>query len=567
VAKPGDLPAKPRVTQGTPGIRGGRLVLANFVDPKSFNPITAAETSSLDLVYLVFDGLLKKDQVTQEILPGLAESWEVAADQRTWTFRLRQGVRWNDGHPFTADDVVFTFNDVIYNTNIVNVKVDSLRIDGKDFVVTKVDDHTVRVVTPEIFAPFLEFFGHDTRIVPKHKLAGAVAGRNFESAYGINTAPADLVGTGPFRLKEFKPGQYTLFERNPYYWSVDARGQQLPYFDNVVQMIVPDQNAMTLRFLKGETDLQEFVRPDEYQQFKAAEPGGRFRVIELGTASQIDLLILNENPGADAKTGRPYVAPHKLKWFCDVRFRQAVSFAIDRPSIVKSTLAGRGQPNYGFLTASNPKWNNPAIRQYPHDPAKARQLLAEMGIQDRNGDGWLEDAQGHPVEFEMNTNAGNSRREKGSILVQEDLKRLGIRVNFRPLEFNSLVNKLDNSFDFECIFLGLASESVDPAESLNVLRSSGFVHQWFPRQKSPATPWEARIDALMDAQLRTLDFAERKRAFDEVQAILAEQMPMIPTVVMYAYAAARSDLGNLRPIVTHNNHLIWNIEELYFKKK
>ena len=559
------LPEPPRVASCEPGVRGGRLKISNFSDPKTFNPITANETSSLDLIYWLFEGLVKKDQITHEIEPGLAERWTVEPDKKTWTFFLRKGVRWSDGKPFTSDDVLFTYNDVVYNTNIVNVKVDYIRVDGKNFEVTKVDDHTVRVVTPDIYAPFLEFFAFDVKLLPKHILAKAVAEKRFEAAYGVSTPPAELVGAGPFRLKQHKSGQFTLVERNPYYWVVDSKGQRLPYFDAAIMMVVPDQNAMSLRFLNGETDLLEFVRPEEYDQFKQASARDRFQLLELGVTSQRDLIIFNQNTGVNPSR-QPYVNPAKLKWFRDTKFRQAVSFAIDRPSIVQSTLGGRGEPNYGFLTKSNGRWINTNIMQYPYNLARAKQLLAEIGIADRNGDGLLEDAQGNLIEFEMNTNAGNSRREKGSIIVQDDLKKLGMRVNFRPLDFNSIVQKFTTTFDFECVFLGLASESVDPAEGLNNLRSSGFSHEWFPRQKTPSTEWEARIDALMVANLKTFDFAERKRTFDEVQVIMAEQMPMIPTVAMNAYSAVRNNVGNVRPIVHHHNHLIWNIEELYFKK-
>jgi peptide/nickel transport system substrate-binding protein len=564
--KSAPLPEPPRVASCEPGVRGGRLKVSNFSDPKTFNPITANETSSLDLIYWLFEGLVKKDQITHEIEPGLAERWTVEPDKKTWTFFLRKGLRWSDGQPLTADDVVFTYNDVVYNTNIVNVKVDYIRINGKNFDVTKIDDHTVRVATHDIYAPFLEFFAFDVRVLPKHILSRAVTEKRFEAAYGVNTPPAELVGAGPFRLKQHKSGQFTLVERNPYYWVIDSKGQRLPYFDAAIMMVVPDQNAMSLRFLNGETDLLEFVRPEEYDQFKQASARDRFQLLELGVTTQRDLIIFNQNTGTDSSTGKPHVNPVKLKWFRDTKFRQAVSMAIDRPSIVQSTLGGRGEPNYNFITKSNQRWVNTNIMQYPYNPARAKQLLAEIGIADRNNDGLLEDAEGNAIEFEMNTNAGNSRREKGAVIVQDDLKKLGIRVDFRPLDFNTIVQKMTHSFDFECIFLGLASESVDPAEGLNVLRSSGFSHEWFPRQKTPSTEWEARIDFLMDANLKTFDFAERKKSFDEVQAIMAEQMPMIPTVAMNAYSAVRNNIGNLRPIVHHHNRLIWNSEELYFKK-
>jgi peptide/nickel transport system substrate-binding protein len=564
--KAAPLPEPPHVASCEPGVRGGRLKIANFTDPKTFNPITANETSSLDLIYWLFDGLVRKNQVTHEIEPALAERWTVEPDQKTWTFFLRKGVRWSDGKPLTADDVVFTYNDVVYNTNFVNVKVDYIRLDGKDFVVSKIDDYTVRVVTPDVYAPFLEFFAFDVRIVPKHILSRAVAQKGFEAAYSVSTPPAELVGTGPFRLKQHKQGQFTIVERNPYYWRVDSKGQRLPYFDAAIMMVVPDQNAMSLRFLNGETDLIEFVRPEEYDQFQQPAAQRRFKLLELGVTSQRDFIFFNQNTGTNSATGQPHVNPIRLKWFRETKFRQAISFAIDRPSIVQSTLGGRGEPNYGFMTKSNDRWVNTNVAQYPYSPARAKQLLAEIGISDRNGDGFLEDAQGNVIEFEMNTNAGNSRREKGAIIVQDDLKKLGVRVNFRPLDFNSIVQKMTHSFDFECIFLGLASESVDPAEGLNVLRSSGFSHEWFPRQKTPSTEWEARIDVLMEANLKTFDFAQRKKSFDEVQVIMAEQMAMIPTVAMSACSAVRNNVGNVRPVVHHHNRLIWNVEELYFKK-
>jgi peptide/nickel transport system substrate-binding protein len=558
------LPETPRVVRSEPGVRGGRLVFADFGDPKTFNPVTANETSSLDLIYLMFDGLVKKDQITQELLPGLAESWTVSPDQKTWRFKLRKGVKWSDGHPFSADDVVFTFNELVYNPKTPNVKVDVLRVDGKDFKVTKIDDLTVEVFTHEIFAPFLEFFGHDVHIVPKHKLEASVRNDSFESAYGVNTKPEDLIGTGPFRLKQFKPGELTLLERNPHYWSVDSKGTRLPYFDNVVVVVVPDQNAISLRFTKGELHVQEFVRPEEAASYREKAKAGAFNLYEMGVGNKRDMLIFNMNTGTN-KAGKPFVAPSKLKWFRNVKFRQAIAYAIDRDAIVKSTLSGEGSPQFGFISSGNTKWFNPNVPQYPFDLAKARALLKEIGIEDRNRDGLLEDAEGNVIEFELNTNAGNSRREKGSILVQQDLKNLGIKLNYRPLEFNTLVSKLDSVYDFECIFLGLVAESSDPASSLNVLRSSGSTHQWFPRQTSPSTDWEARIDDLMNRQLKTLDSAERKKLFDEVQFILADQVPVIYTSSMNAFAASRKELRNVRPTVNVNNALIWNVEELYLK--
>ena len=560
------LPESPSVSKCEPGIPGGRLILATFGDPKTFNPITANENSSTDILLLLFSSLASVDVPTQEMLPGLAESWSVEADQKTWTFHLRRGVRWSDGEPLTADDVLFTFNDVIYNTNIINVTVDQFRIDGKDFIVSKVDDYTVRVVTPDIYAPFLRFFGN-APILPKHALTKAVAEHRFEAAYGINTPPAKMVGCGPYRLKEYKPGEFTLLERNPYYWVVDSKGQRLPYIDNVIYTVVPDQNAMSLRFLKGEADAQDFVRPEEYDTFKKESEKGRFILSELGLANEHDDLTFNQNTNINTKTGKPYADQTKVKWFRQTKFRQAISYAIDRPAIVRGSLGGRGVPNYSFESAQNKQWFNPNTAQYPYDPAKARAFLKEIGIEDRDGDGYLEDADGHVIEFVINTNTGNSRRNQTAVIIQEDLKRLGIKLIFQPLEFNTVVNKLHVDCDFDCILLGWAGGAPDPTFNMNVFKSSGYSHEWFPRQTTPSTEWEARMDWLANAQLKTLDFNERKKYYDEIQAILAGQVPMIFTTSMQAYAAVRSDLGNVRGTTLDSKRVTWNVEELYFKKK
>ena len=560
------LPEPPYVVEIEPGTPGGRLVIATFGDPKTFNPITANEGSSEEIYRMLYWGLLGYDWPNQQVLPGLAESWSVLPDNKTWTFKLRNGLLWSDGQPLTADDVIFTWKDVIYNKEINNVTVDLFRIDDKDFEVTKVDDLTIKVVTPEIYAPFLEFFG-GVPIIPKHILAKAVTEKRFEAAYGINSKPEEIVGSGPYKLKEFKPAQHALLERNPYFFEVDKKGQRLPYFDNIIYTVVPDMNAMSLRFLQSESDVFEMVRPDEFNRFKEEADKGKFTLVELGIGLEKGFFWFNQNTNVDAKSGKPMVEPKKQQWFRDQKFRQAAAYAVDRESIIKSVYAGRAESHFGYITKGNKKWHNPSVPQYPQDLNKAKALLKEIGIEDRNGDGILEDAAGNPIEFVLNTNTGNNTRDKIALLIQADLKKLGFRVTYQPIEFNTLIDKINVTYDYECALLSLGGGSVDPASSMNVLKSDGFTHQWFPRQKSPSTAWEARLDFLMNAQIKTLDFAERKKMFDEIQLILGEQTPMIFTVTPFSYAAIRSDIGNLRGTPLSYYRLTWNAEELYFKKK
>ena len=561
------LPEHPLVAPCEPGVPGGRLVIATFGDPKTFNPIMADEQASKDISRFLFNCLVNYDWPSQQATPGLAESWSVGADNKTWTFKLRKGLLWSDGQPLTADDVVFTYNDLVYNTNFVNVTSDMVRVGGKDFQVSKVDDYTVQIVTPEVYAPMMDAV-YNVYILPRHKLAQTVTNKSFASAYGVDSKPEDIVGSGPFRLKQFKSGEYTLVERNPYYWEVDKQGQRLPYLDTIMYTIVPDTKAINLRFLHGESDINEAtLYPDDYDHYKAESAKGRFQVLDLGVGPERGFIWFNQNTESNPKTGKPYVDGKKLKWFRNQKFRQAVSYAIDRESIVKAIYSGRGQPNYGFETTANPRWQNTNVMRYPHDMDKARAMLAEIGIKDRDADGFLEDSDGNTVEFSLNTNTGNDTRGKIALMIQEDLKRLGFKVTYQPIEFNALIDKADNSFDYDCILLNLGGSGADPSNSLNNMKSSGFDHVWFPRQKTPSTDWEARMDYLMDANLKTLDFAERKKSYDEVQAILSEQVPMIYTVSPYSYAAVRSDLGNVRATVQSYYRVTWNAEELYFKKK
>ena len=562
------LAEPPMVAACEPGIPGGRFVIGELGDPKTFNPITADEKSSQDIYRMLFDKLLYFDIPNQEVRPGLAESWTNAEDNRTWTFKLRKGLCWSDGAPLTADDVVFTWNDLIYNTNINNVTRDPFIIGGKKFEVTKIDDLTVQVVTPQIYAPFLEAFAAGVEILPKHILAKTVADGTFTSAYGVNADPSQVVGSGPYRLKEYKPAQYTRLERNPYYYEVDSKGQRLPYFDNIIFTAVPSMNAMSLRFLSGESDADDFIYPYEYEHFKNEEQKGKFKLLEPGVGLEMNFFWFNQNTNLNEKTGQPIMDPKKLKWFRDLKFRQAVSYGINRDSILKSVYSGRGIPAYSFDTPGNQKWFNSDIKTFPHDLEKARALLKEIGIEKRNSDEYATDADGNPVEFVLNTNTGNDARNKVAVLIAADLKDLGFHVIFQPIEFNTLITKIDDTHDYDCVLMGLApgTSSADPSANMNVIKSTGFTHQWFPSQKSPSTDWEAHLDELMDATATNLDYTERKKIYDEVQAILAEQQPMIFTVTPLYYAAIRSDVGNVRPTALSYYRGTWNLEQLYYKK-
>ncbi len=558
------LPQPPCVVDCEPGKLGGRLVVATFGDPKTLNPIVANESTSEEIFRFLFWGLVNFDPITSEPKPGLASSWSVETDSKTWTFHMRTNSFWSDGHPLTADDVVFTWNEIIYNPDVPNPVRDQFIMDNRKFEITKLDDYTLRVVTPEIFAPMIETFG-SAIILPKHILAKSVAEKSFKSAYNITSKPEDIVGCGPYKLKQFKPGQSTLLERNPYFIETDKKGQRLPYIDTIIYTIVPNRHAMSLQFLQGESHANERILPEDVEHYQEESKKGKFTVVELGPGIESYFMWFNLNTNSDSKTGKPFVDPKKLKLFSNKKFRQAVSYAIDRESIVKSVYHGRAKAAYGYLAPANPKWINTNLVTYTHNLNKALELLAEMGIKDRDSENHLKDADGNTIEFVLNTNTGNSEREQTALMIIEDLKKLGFKVAYQPIEFNSFINRVQYTFDYDCGVLSLGGSGTDPAGHMNVLKSEGFTHQWFPRQTTPATPWEARIDELMNDQIRTLDTARRKKDMDEVQAILNDEMPLIFTIWPVSFSAYRSDIGNTRPTVLSYYRTTWNAEELYFK--
>jgi peptide/nickel transport system substrate-binding protein len=259
---------------------------------------------------------------------------------------------------------------------------------------------------------------------------------------------------------------------------------------------------------------------------------------------------------------KPYVDPVKLSWFTNLTFRTAVAHAIDRQSIIDIVMNGFGTPQYGPMTSSEGYFYNANLPAYDHDPEKARALLREAGFIDRDRDGEVEDPQGHPVEFVLVTNSGNTERQKIAEMVSKDLRDIGFKVYFTSLEFNVLVDKLDVSCDWDACILAF-SGGIEPHFGKNIWDSSGHLHVWHPDERAPATPWEARIDQIFAAGVQELDPAKRKVLYDEWQTIVAQNLPFIYTIVEERLAGVRNKFGNLHP--TSYGGVLWNLEELYVK--
>ncbi len=508
-------------------------------DPKTLNPAVAMETSSTAVFRDVFTGLTKLNIKTMRPEPDLADRWEVSEDGKVWIFYLKKGIRWNDGKPLTADDVVFTYREVYLNDEIPTSMRDMLVIEGKKPVVEKIDEYTVKFVLPKPFAPFLSIVGAE--ILPKHKLEGYIKEGNFASAWNVNTPPREIVGSGPYRITKYIKGQRVLYERNPYYYEKDEKGSSLPYIRKKVGVIIPDPDTALLKFVKGDIDYIG-VRAQDIL-YLATQRKKDFVIYDLGATPSTTFLVFNQNPKAK-------IPKHKLRWFQNKTFRVAISHAIDREGIVKLVYNGLAEPLYTPITSANrPYYDENYYPKFEYDLVKAKRLLESIGFKDIDGDGILEDPEGHDLEFTLLTNAGNKEREMIGTIIKEDLKKIGVRVHFQPVDFNSLVSRLTAPpYEWEAVIIGL-SGSIDPHFGRNVWHSSGTLHMWNPRQEKPVTEWEAKVDRLIDLGATELNYEKRVEIYKKAFRIITEQQPMIFIAAPKSMIAVKNYLKNVFPTV------------------
>lgn len=539
--EPSSAPSTPVAAPVEPSAVRQRLSTATISDPKTFNPILVTDAASSAAIGDLFDTLVRLNPQTTEVEPALAERWESNADGTEWVFFLRPGVRWQDGQPLTAADVAFTF-EAIYEPQVPNSYSHILTIDGQRMQVEALDDARVRFRLPRPFAPLLNSIG--VPIIPKHRLRDALATGRFTQQWGIDTPPAELVGSGPYRMSQYVPAQYIQLRRNPDYWMRDEAGAALPYLEEQTVRIVPNQDTAYLKFLSGESDVHN-PRPEEVPDLHKRERALGITVQEIGSDTGTLFVTFNRNPAHYVRNGR---RDPRLNWFTDRRFLRAIAHSIDKQSMIVNCFHGFGRPAVAYLSPENKLFHNPILKDYEYSLERAGQILSEAGYVDRDGDGIREDREGNPIEFALHTNAGNQVREKMCSLLQEDWTKLGIKVHYRPLDFALLVEKLDTTFDWDAVLIGFTG-GVEPHNGANLLRSNGNLHLWQPNQPTPATEWEAEIDRLVEAGARALDRDQRRQAYWRIQEILHEELPMIQTVLGTRFTAFKNRLQNFHPTV------------------
>jgi peptide/nickel transport system substrate-binding protein len=544
------------VTDSAPGVPGGRIVVALRAEPKTLNPVLAVDAPSRDVIRCMTADLIHINRETQKTEPALALSWRVSRDGRQYTLRLRRGVRFSDGQPLTADDVVFSFQ-VYLDDKIHSPQHDLLIVGGKPLAVTKIDENTIRFELAQPYAAAERIFD-SLAILPKHLLEGAYRDGTFSQVWGLSMSPAQFAGLGPFRLKQYVPGERIVLERNPYYWKEDRKGNRLPYLEEISFLFVASEDAQVIRFQAGDTDILSRFSAENYSVMEKQQAARGYRLYDLGPSLEYNFLFFNLN---DLSSKNLSEISRKQAWFQDAHFRQAVSAAIDREGIVRLVYGGRATPLWGHVTPGNKLWVNSNIPRPPRSLDRARNILRAAGFSWKSDDS-LVDSHGNPVEFSILTSSSNTQRVKMATLIQDDLKQLGMNVHIVSLEFRAVVDRVLNTSDFEACIMGLGGGDADPNSEMNVWLSSGGTHLWHPNQTQPATPWEAEIDRLMQQQLVTLDAVKRKRLYDRVQEIVAEDLPVICLASPNILVGAKDRVGNFQPAIL-DPYALWNVDQLY----
>ena len=561
-----------RFPQGKSGGTLQRSIIG--ADPHTFNYWQAADSTSRELSALMFAGLVDTDYFTGQALPALAASVEMLPDHRTYVTHLRKGLKWSDGQPITSADVAFTWNVIVKGGYGNSSLRDVTAVDGKSPLVTIVDPLTNKFVTAKPFVPFYKSLS--LPIAPQHLITPLIKQKNgreaFNQLWSSETKPAQFVTSGPFTLAEFVPGQRVTFGRTKNYFAVDAAGHSLPYLDKVVFTIVTDVNTNLLKFRAKEIDIT-MLRPRDAGDLVSSADQGNYKLYDFGPMVSSNFLTFNLNRRKNPSTGLPYVDPIKSAWFNDVNFRQAINHFIDRRSIVKNYLKGLGSEAFCGQVSSSPFYDT-NLKPFASSLPYARDLLSKSGFKWDNS-GQLFDKENNPVEFDLLTGSGSPYWTFVGNAFKEDMKKLGIKVNYGELNFNTLADKLGHSLDWQAVLFSLSGgDPLEPNDSANVYMSDGRLHlfdQRLPDSKGRVTAgdarlWEKEIDAAMASGPQLFDAGARKAAYNKVDQTIYDQAPFIYTATGTFIVGARNTIQNYYPTPLSQQTLgLHNLDEIWLR--
>ncbi|MDF5720466.1 MAG: ABC transporter substrate-binding protein [Rhizonema sp. PD37] len=554
-------------------------VTSNIGDPKTFNYAFNQEFPHVFL--FTAEGLTTLNAITGKFEPALAESWTISDDKKHIVFTLREGLKWSDGEPLTTDDVIFTYEDVIFNKQIPTDWKDGVKIgaSGAFPQIRKIDNRRVEFILPEPFAPFLfANSGGGTSsigILPKHALLKSVKAKDakghpqFLSTWKTDTNPNEIVVNGAYKIESYTPSQRVVFRRNPYYWRKDSQGNQLPYVERIIWQIIESTDTIVLQFRSGGMDTVQ-VSPENFSLLKREEKRGKFRIYNGGPAFGQNFISFNLNKG-HRKNGKHVVEQIKSRWFNSLAFRQAVAYAIDRKTMLNNAFRGIGVLQNSPIEIQSPYNITPeqGLRVYDYNLEKAKKILLNAGFK-YNPRNQLIDADGNLVRFNLITNAENKTRVLMGAQIKQDLSKIGIQVDYNPIAFNTVVDRLTNTLDWECYLLGFIG-STEPNDGANIWLPEGGLHTFNQKPQASQEPligwevadWEAEIGRLYTKGAQELDEAKRKEIYAETQCLSQEYLPYIYLVDALSLVAVRERIHNVKfSALGSQAGTLWNKFEL-----
>ncbi len=518
---------------GRAAAQGGELHFCLRTEPKTFDPLKVEDDASAAVRYLTGGVLVRVNRETQDLEPELAISWKVSKDGRQISFRLRSGLSFSDGTPFSAEDVAYTVQRLM-DPALHSATGDAFR-SGTGSVETKVISPTQISITFPAQVVGLDRLFDQVAILSEH------------------SPKKEMAVLGPFMVADYKPGSSLLLKRNANYWKSDAQGHKLPYLDSIRLDVQPNRDVEMLRFKRGEVDLINSLDSEYFDKLAATSPQ---LVHDAGSSLDSEQMWFNQ-------VAKAPIPAYKKNWFHSANFRNAISEAINRADLSRVVYHGHAQPAFGPFSPANKFWFNTHLQPPAYNADAALKALQSEGFRMENGT--LKDKEGNPVIFSIATNSGNKARERMAVLIQDDLQKIGIHVNVVTLDFPSLIERMTQSFDYEAILLGLTNVDLDPNGEMNVWLSSSENHQWNPQQKTPETPWEAEIDRLMRLQASSSNAKKRKEAFDQVQEIVVEQKPFLFLINKNALSAVSTRVQGASPVILWPQ-TFWNAEWLTVSK-
>lgn len=547
----------PRVQSPVSRNRGGHLSFAQRSEPKTLNPLTAVDNGSRRILALLNADLIHVNRQTQLTEPALAQTWSTSANKREYTLNLRPGLRFSDGTSCTADDVIFSFQ-LYLDEKTGSAQHDLLTVNGKPIEVRKLGPASVKFILPSDFAAAERLFD-SVYILPRQLLSAAYKNGSVSKVWPLTTPPNSIAGLGPFRVKEYIAGERLVLERNPYYWKNDEAGTPLPYLDELTAEFTGSAAGDAMRFAGGQVDMVDRLMSADFQALGRYARPRQLRLVDLGPGMDFHFMFFNLNGDRRSRPALPEV--DVARCFRDLAFRRAVATAIDRRALVRLAYGGRAYPLASFVPPGDTRWVNTNIPTWDYSAAQARSLLKAAGYR-WNTEGRLESAPGKALRFSLITSASNSQQQAMATLIQQDLKQIGIEINVVALEFRSFINRIFQTFDYEAAIMALANEDADPNSEMNVWTSGGGSHVWDLARLSKKSEWQDEIDRLMQQQMVTMDYRERKPLYDRVQELVWRNLPVICLLSPNILVGAKESVANFHPVIL-DDHTLWNAERIF----